>query len=258
MNLNLKGQVYLVTGASSGFGRAVAEALIKEGAHVLANARSLDKLKELKKMAPTQVDFLAADITIPLEQDKVLNLIGNRKLAGAFINAGGPPAKSAMECRLNDWDDAYKSLVRWKIRLTKKLVQRMISWGGGNIVFLESISVKQPVENLALSNTFRLAIVGYVKTLSQEVGSKGINLNILAPGYHDTNAMNRIIAKKALMMDISEEEARQLIEAETPMGKMGDANDLASLAMWLFSSHSSYVNGQTISVDGGLVRGAFG
>lgn len=258
MNLNLKDQVYLVTGASSGFGRSVAEALIKEGAYVLANARSLDKLKELKKMAPKQVEYLAADITIPLEQDKVLNLIGNRILSGAFINAGGPPAKSAMECRLNDWDDAYKSLVRWKIRLTKKLVQRMINWGGGRIVFLESISVKQPVENLALSNSFRLAIVGYVKTLSQEVGNKGINLNILAPGYHDTNAMKRIIAKKALIMDISEDKARKMIEDETPMGKMGNANDLASLALWLFSSQSSYINGQTISVDGGLNRGVFG
>lgn len=258
MDLKLKGQYFLVTGAGSGFGRAIAEALIKEGAFVFANSKTEEKLIELKEMAPEQVEYLAVDITIPLEQDKVLNMIGNKRLSGAVINAGGPPAKSAMESRLNDWDTAYKSLVRWKVRITKKLVQRFIGWGGGKMVFVESISTKQPIDNLVLSNAFRLAIVGYVKTFSQEVGSKGVNMNILAPGYHDTNAMERIIARKALTMDVSLEEARKHIEAETMMDKMGNADDFASLALWLLSTKSDYVTGQTISVDGGLTRGVFG
>ena len=258
MDLKLKGQYFLVTGAGSGFGRAIAEALIKEGAFVFANSKTEEKLVELKKMAPEQVEYLAVDITIPLEQDKVLNMIGNKKLSGAVINAGGPPAKSAMESRLNDWDTAYKSLVRWKVRITKKLVQRFIGWGGGRMVFVESISVKQPVENLVLSNAFRLAMVGYVKTFSQEVGNKGVNMNILAPGYHDTSAMDRIISKKALISDISEEEAREQIEAESLNGKMGDPKEFASLALWLLSPQSAYVTGQTISVDGGLTKGIFG
>lgn len=258
MDLKLKDRYFLVTGAGSGFGRAIAEALINEGAFVFANSRTEEKLVELKKMAPKQVEYLVADITIPLEQDRVLNMIGNNKLSGAVINAGGPPAKSAMESRLNDWDTAYKSLVRWKVRITKKLVQRFISWGGGNLVFIESISVKQPVENLVLSNAFRMAMVGYVKTFSQEVGDKGVHMNILAPGYHDTNAMKRIISKKALSLGVSEAEARKHIEAETLNGKMGDAKDFASLALWLLSPNASYVTGQTISVDGGLTKGVFG
>lgn len=259
MNLELKDKYFLVTGASSGFGRAVAEALIKEGAYVFVNARTQEKLEEIKKLAPDRVDFLATDITIPLEQDKVLNKIGTRKLDGAFINAGGPPAKSAMDSILKDWDNAYKSLVRWKIRLTKKLVQNFISRSsGGKIVFLESISVKQPVPNLVLSNSMRMAMVGYVKTLSEEVGEKGVNLNILAPGYHNTSAMQRIIDHQARLMEISQEEAKNLIESETMMGTMGKPEDLASLALWLFSPYSNYVTGQTISVDGGLSRGVFG
>lgn len=209
-------------------------------------------------MAPDQVEYIVADITIPLEQERVLNRIGDRVLSGAVINAGGPPAKSAMEAKLNDWDEAYKSLVRWKVRLTKKLVERFITWEYGRIVFVESISVKQPVENLVLSNAFRMAIVGYVKTLSQEVGAQGVNLNIMAPGYHDTFAMKRIIAKKAETLNISEAKARQHIEAETLLGKMGDAHDFAELALWLLSPNSRYVTGQTISVDGGLTKGAFG
>lgn len=258
MDLKLKNKFYLVTGASSGFGRAVAEALIQEGARVLINARSEDKLKEIQKLAPDRVDYLAVDITIPLEQDKLLNKLGSSELSGAFINAGGPPAKSAMETKLKDWDDAYKSLVRWKIRITKKLVFRLMGSGGGKLIFLESISVKQPIPNLALSNAMRLAMVGYVKTLSEEVGKKGVNMNILAPGYHDTDAIQRVIKKNALLHEVSEEEARKMIEAETKMGAMGDPKDLASLAVWLFSDHGNYITGQTISVDGGLTRGVFG
>ncbi len=258
MDLKLKDKFYLVTGASSGFGRAVAEALIQEGASVLINARSEDKLKEIKELAPDRVDYIALDITIPLEQDKLLNKIGTRVLDGAFINAGGPPAKSAMDTKLKDWDDAYKSLVRWKIRITKKLVFRLIGSGGGKLIFLESISVKQPVPNLVLSNAMRMAIVGYVKTLSEEVGKKGVNMNILAPGYHDTDAMKRVIKMKSLVNGVSETEAKKMIESETKMGKMGDPKDLASLALWLFSDHGNFVTGQTISVDGGLTRGVFG
>lgn len=258
MDLKLKDKYYLVTGASSGFGRAVAEALIEEGAYVLINARNEEKLKEIQQLAPDRVDFLAVDITIPLKQDKLLNKIGTRKLDGVFINAGGPPAKTALETKLKDWDNAYKSLVRWKIRITKKLVYKFMSTGGGNMIFLESISVKQPVPNLVLSNSMRMAMVGYVKSLSDEVGSKGINMNILAPGYHDTNAMQRIISKKAELNNISYEEAKEMFESETNLGRMGDPKDLASLALWLFSDHAKYITGQTISIDGGQTRGVFG
>jgi len=258
MDLMLKDKYFLVTGASSGFGKAVAEALIKEGARVLINARSEEKLIEIKNTAPNQIEYIAADITIPLEQDKVLNKIGTQKLHGAFINAGGPPAKSAMETKLKDWDEAFKNLVRWKIRMTKKIVQRLISTEGGRLVFLESISVKQPVPNLALSNSMRMAIVGYVKTLSSEVAHHNISMNILAPGYHETAAMDRIIAKKAEVMNVSLEEAKNEIEKETLIGKMGNANDLAKLALFLLSENASYINGQTISVDGGHIKHVFG
>ncbi len=258
MDLNLKDKYFLVTGAGSGFGRAIAEGLIREGALVFANSRTVEKLESLKKIAPNQVEYFATDISIPAEQEKVLSLLGDIELTGAVINAGGPPAKAAMETRLKDWDDGYKSIMRWKIRLTKKLVQRFIKSEYGRLVFIESISVKQPVENLVLSNAFRMAMVGYVKTLSQEIGHHGINMNIMAPGYHDTHAMKRIIAKKSESRGVSIDEARQYIEAETMMGKMGDPNDFASLALWLLSPHSRYVTGQTMSVDGGLTRGVFG
>lgn len=247
MELGLKGKYFLVTGASSGFGKAVSIALINEGAHILINARREAELKEIKNLAPMQVDYIAADISIPLEQDQVLNTLGDKILHGAFINAGGPPAKSAMETKLKDWDDAYKSLVRWKVRIAKKLVQRMMGSEGGKLVFLESISVKQPVPNLVLSNAMRMAIVGYVKTLSSEVADQNIFMNILAPGYHNTAAMDRIIAKKADVLQISMEEARKKLKPKHQMARW------VTLKIWPIWHYSCFLNTQIILTDKPLV-----
>lgn len=258
MNLNLNDKYFLVIGASRGFGRAIAEALIAEGAKVLAVARTAEKLEELKAMAPDQVEYIAVDVTIPLEQERMLNFVGPYDISGAVINAGGPPAKTAMEAKLIDWDNAYKNLIRWKIRIAKKLAIRFMSLGYGRILFIESISAKQPIENMALSNAFRAAMVGYVKTLSQEVGNKGLTMNVLAPGYHDTDALDRVVKKKATKRKISARDAKKGMIEETPTGKIGDPKQFASLALWLLSEHSAYVTGQTISVDGGATKGIFG
>lgn len=120
------------------------------------------------------------------------------------------------------------------------------------------MSVKQPVENLVLSNSLRLSVVGFVKTLSQEIADRGITLNILAPGYHDTQAMQRLFVKKSQVQNISVEEAGKQFEDEIKMGKMGNPDEFASLAIWLLSPHSRYITGQTISVDGGLIKSVFG
>jgi len=258
MNLDLRGKYFLVTGAASGFGRAITETLIKEGARLLVNSRSKENLQNLKQLASKQVDVVVGDIATERCQAEILWKIGSKVLDGAVLNAGGPPAISALEANMSDWDLAYNSVMRWKIELTKKLLPLFIKNHYGRMVFIESISVKQPVENLVLSNAFRMAVVGYVKTLSQEVGQYGITMNIMAPGYHDTHAMARIIAKKSETGGMSKEEARRQIEAETLMGKMGDPRDFASLASWLLSHHSKYISGQTISVDGGTNKGVFG
>jgi 3-oxoacyl-[acyl-carrier protein] reductase len=128
----------------------------------------------------------------------------------------------------------------------------------GRILYIESVSVKQPVENLVLSNSLRLAVVGFVKTLSQEIADKGITLNILAPGYHATPAMERLFSHKSMLLGITQAQAQQQYESETKMSKLGNPENLASLAIWLLSEKSSFITGQTISVDGGLVKGTMG
>lgn len=258
MDINIQGQLFIVGGATSGLGRAVTEALLSEGAKVIAIARSKDKLAELESKFKGQVTTVGTDITQPGSVEEVMAAVGDRQIHGAVINAGGPPAMGALEAKLEDWDAAYKTVVRWKIDLVGKLLPAMIRHKHGRLLFIESAAVKQPIENLVLSNSMRLAVVGWVKTLSQEVARKGITLNILAPGSHATPAINRLINKKAEQTGSSVEEAKSQHMDQTGVGFFGNAADFASLALWLLSSQSRFITGQTISVDGGTIKGIMG
>ena len=247
MDIHIKNQSFLVCGAASGFGRAIAEALLAEGAKVIVTARRKAELQKISELAPDRVQIVVADLFNEKDQDHLLNQIDLSQLSGAVINAGGPPAKSFLETEMDDWDNAYIGLL-----------PSLIANKYGRLVFVESKSVKQPVENLVLSNSMRLAVVGFVKTLSQEVAHHGITMNVMAPGYHDTPAMQRIFEKKASVNKISVAEARKTIESEIPMGKMGDAKDFAQIALLLLSPSSNFINRQTVSVEGGLIKGIFG
>lgn len=254
MDMGLHKQLFIVCGASSGFGKAVAEALIREGAEIIAVARRGDELERLRQSAPDQVRIVAGDITNNHTREKVLQLAATRQLHGALINAGGPPAKTVMETTLDDWDHAYRTLLRWKLDFTQQLVPLMKPHGYGRLVYIESASVKQPMENLVLSNSFRVAVVGLVKTLSQEIAATGITLNIIGPGSHNTPAIDRIYRKKSEQTGIPFDEVKASAVKQIPVGKLGEAGDLASLALWLLSPMSRYVTGQTITVDGGAVK----
>lgn len=253
MDLSIKDKLFVVTGATSGFGKAIAECLINEGAKVIINARGEERLLEMQTRNPDQVEIIAGDITTDAIISSLINKIGNRKLDGILINAGGPPAKSFVSTELGDWDNAYKNILRWKVKLTKALIPKFIDQSYGRIVYIESASVKQPIENLVLSNSLRLAVVGFVKTMAAEIGTNGITCNIIAPGYHATPAMERLFVNKSETQGITTDEARKEFVQHTKVGRLGKSEDLATLATWLLSPSSSYVTGQTIAVDGGLV-----
>ena len=128
----------------------------------------------------------------------------------------------------------------------------------GQRLFIESASVKQPMENLVLSTSMRLAVVGYIKTLSNEIARDGITMNVLAPGFHETAAMERLFKKKTEQSGITKDEAMQQYIKQTTVGLLGRPEDFASLAAWFLSPHSRYVTGQTVSVDGGMIKGLMG
>ena len=258
MNLHLDNQLFIVGGATSGFGKAITVALVAENAKVIAVARSQEQLQLLQQQYPLNVEVLAADITLPSTIEKLITLIGEKQLHGIVVNAGGPPAKTVLETTMEDWDMAYNIILRWKIALTKALVPLMLPYNYGRFLFIESSSVKQPLENLVLSNSLRLAVVGMVKTLALEIAAKGITLNILAPGSHNTPAINRIYKKKSDQTGLKIEAVKEVAINLIPVQFLGEADDFASLAVWLLSNTSRYITGQTISVDGGSVRGTMG
>lgn len=257
MNLGIYKQLFLVGGATSGFGGAVAQQLIEEGAHIIAVARTAAKLETLQKTAPKQIEIIAGDLSQSATLDRIMEKIGARKLSGALINGGGPPANPALEATLEEWDQAYQTVLRWKVDLTKRLMPKMIKYKYGRLVYIESVSVKQPIANLVLSNSIRMAVVGFVKTLSKEVVQHGITLNIIGPGYHNTPAVDRIFNKRAEQLGISPEEVRTNFESSLTIGQMGNPADLGALALWLLSPTSRYVTGQTIVVDGGFMDGVY-
>ncbi len=258
MDIGVKGKLFVVTGSSSGFGKSIAKQLVLEGAQVIINARGEEKLEALYNEYPDQIEMLSGDITTDKTIADLIRLVGKRILSGIVINAGGPPAKSFINTEITDWDNAYRNILRWKVKLTQELLEKFEEQKYGRILFIESVSVKQPIENLILSNSLRMAVVGFVKTLSQEIAEKGITLNILAPGYHATPAMERLYANKSMLLGISPDEAMNEYIKETKVGHLGNPDDFASLAAWLLSPQSRFITGQTISVDGGLVKGSMG
>lgn len=254
MNLNIAKKTFIVCGASSGFGQAIASRLAEEGAHVLAIARGEEKLRELQDAYRDQVEILVGDITQSKTIDQLYQLTEAKEINGILVNAAGPPAATFVETQLQDWDDAYNNILRWKVELTQKFLPKFEKQQYGRFLYIESASVKQPFENLVLSTSLRLAVTGFVKTLSQERPDTGVTFNIMAPGYHYTAAVERLVKKKAEVENITESQAKKKIEASIPMKKTGDTSDFASLALWLLSPLSSYVSGQVYAVDGAVVK----
>lgn len=258
MDLQIKDKLFIVTGATSGLGNGVACALLAEGAKVIAVARNAEKLKNFTEEFSKLIEPLQGDITKSETIKKLKELVGDRYLNGLLINAGGPPAKSFLETDLSDWDEAYQNILKWKVEITKAFLPKFRSQKFGRIVYIESSSVKQPVENLVLSNSLRLAVVGFVKTLSNEIANEGITLSVMAPGFHDTPAAQRLFVKRSEVENISVEAAKKKYEAEIKVGRTGDTLEFGMMAAWLLSPHSGYVTGQTISVDGGVIKGTMG
>lgn len=257
MDFQVTNRLYIVCGATSGFGRAIAELLLNEGANVICVGRRAELLQEITSKY-NNAEVLAGDLSKGDTLDQLMSLLGDRFISGILINGGGPPAAGAMEATIDQWDEAYQNVVRWKVDLTKRVVPKMIDQSFGRIAFIESRSVKEPVPNLVLSNAFRMAIVGFVKTLATEIAPNGVTVNIIGPGMHDTPAMQRLYKKKSEMEGITIDQAKQSFINGIPVGRLGEANEIAVLALWLMSPLSGFVTGQTVLHDGGSVQGVFG
>ena len=170
MDLLIKDKLFIVTGASSGFGRAIATTLSREGAQVMAVARGLDKLRSLHDEHP-DIQVFSMDVTQPASLVDLAKNVGERELTGIVVNAGGPPAKAFLETRMDDWDQAYRQVLRWKVELTMTFLPFFEKNNYGRYLFIESYSVKQPIPNLVLSNSLRMAYQEIVRQMKEELDS---------------------------------------------------------------------------------------
>jgi 3-oxoacyl-[acyl-carrier protein] reductase len=258
MNLKLSEQRFIICGASSGFGEAIARQLLVEGARVTAVARRGEQMREKFHHFDDKVDIIEGSLIYSETLDKIESSAKKNELHGIVLNAGGPPTGTPLQTNMDDWDAAWQLVMRWKVDLALRLAPLFVENGYGRMLFIESKSVKEPIPALALSNSFRAGVVGFAKTLAQEIAPKGVTVNTLAPGAHETPAIDRVIKNNSSMKNISREKAKKEMESGIPVRRMGKAEEFASLAVWLLSPHSGYVTGQTISHDGGAISGLFG
>lgn len=258
MDLKLTDQRFIVCGASSGFGQAIAKQLLIEGANVAVVARRGDKLRDTFGHFEDQTEIIEGSLIYSETLDKIESAAKSGSFHGIVFNAGGPPTGTPLQTDMKDWDAAWQLVMRWKIDLALRMAPLLVEKEYGRMLFVESKSVKQPLPALTLSNAFRAGVVGFAKTLSTEVAPKGVTVNIMAPGAHDTPAIERVIKNNSSSKGISSEKAREQMEQNIPVRRMGTAEEFASLAAWLLSPHSGYVTGQTISHDGGAIAGLFG
>lgn len=254
MNLNLDNKIFAVGGATSGLGRAISERLLEEGAKVVGIARSSNKLDAMHAEFGERFLPYKADLTDASSVDSLAEHLNKQSIDGCVLNAGGPPTGRVEELSMKDWDDAYRGTLRWKIQLTQALLPGLRTKPDGRLLYVESVSIKQPIDNLVLSNAMRAAMAGFVKTLTRELGAGHLTANILAPGYHATPRITTVLEKSAEQLGLNLEKVEAQFTAETSLRRLGDPDDFAAMAVFLLSPLGGYMTGQTITVDGGLVR----
>ena len=260
MDLGLEGKAALVTAASKGLGRAIATELAHEGARVVISSRDEESLaqaaREISEETGTEVWHRACDLSSASQIDALISLSEDR-LGGIDVlvnNTGGPPAGTFEDLDDEAWTAAYEQVLLSLIRCVRGVLPSMRARGGGRIVNVASSSVKQPIEGLTLSNTFRAGISGLAKSLSAELGPDNILVNTLGPGRIATARSAALDESRAESQGVSVEEVRGSIEAQIPLGRYGTPEEFARVAAFLASPANSYVTGQSILVDGGMVR----
>lgn len=263
MDLGLKGKVAFVAAASKGLGRAVAEELAAEGASLVLCARNAETLnlvsEQIAKKSGAAVLPVVADVSNIEDVEKAVQAGIERfgRIDILVTNAGGPPAGHFEDLSREMWEAATRLTFNSVLELTGAVLPGMKERGWGRILNITSITVKQPVDNLMLSNSLRAAVTGFARTLANEVAADGITVNNILPGYTRTERMEELARAASAREGISEAEASAKWEAEIPMKRLGEPREFAALAAFLVSERASYITGTSIPVDGGWIRSLY-
>ena len=260
MDLALGGRVALVTAASKGLGRACATALAAEGARVMISSRDEGQLGQtaaaIREATGGQVEHCPADVSSADDLARLLQETQSR-LGGVDVlinNAGGPPPGGFDALDDSAWQSAFELNVMSTVRLIRGVLPHMRSQGFGRIVTIASSSIKQPIENLLLSNTYRVALVGLSKSLATEVAPDGILVNTVGPGRIATDRVASLDANRAATAGLSVEQVQEQAIKAIPLGRYGTPEEFAQVVAFLGSGANTYLTGQALLVDGGMVR----
>jgi 3-oxoacyl-[acyl-carrier protein] reductase len=263
MDLGLRDRVALVTAASKGLGKATAMELAREGARVAICARKEATLrataKEIEKATGSPALPIVADVGKAEDVERLIQTTVDHfaRLDILVTNAGGPPAGYFLDLDDDAWHAAVELTLMSVVRLCRTAVPHMRQNGWGRIVNIASISVKQPIDNLLLSNALRAGVVGLAKTLSNQFAGDGITVNSVCPGYTRTDRVTELNAARAQELGISVKEVERQTTANIPMGRLGEPEELAALIAFLASERAGYITGTAIQADGGYVKGLF-
>lgn len=261
MDLHLKGKRALITGSSKGLGYATALQLAKEGCKVAINGRDEERVKQaaekIKKETGAQVIGLVGDASLPEMPEKLV-----RQTVEAFggldiliTNTGGPKSGTLDNLVEADWQKGVDLCLLTHVRLIKSALAHLRQSDAPSILTVTSVSVKQPIQNLIISNSVRAGTVGLTKSLSIDLGKEGIRVNSILPGWTETERVTELMTARATANNSTvEEEARRQV-AESPLGRMGQPEEFANAAVFLVSPAASYINGVMLQVDGGIYKG---
>lgn len=261
MDLGLKGRVAMVAASSQGLGKATAEAFAAEGCRLAMCARNAAALEKAANHIRSQhgVDVYSEpfDVTDAAAVHRFVNAVAQR-FGGVDIcvtNAGGPPAKGFLAATIEDWKRAVDANFLSAVYFAREVVPHMQKKRWGRIITITSITTKQPVPDLVLSNAVRTAVVGLVRSLANEFGKDGILVNNVGPGYTATDRLKELAKARSAISGKGESEVFAGWAVDSSLGRIGEPREFADTVVWLASERASYITGQTILVDGGAYKG---